>query len=155
MAIVDIYEKLACPACRAPLNREQQTRLICTSCQRTYSYEKGIPVMLDEESESELRQYMQTAENRRLHQQLAAWPRVYAALRRLRPPHPFLNVNAGQRRAKFSKLVEEVSDAPAILDIGSGNTGLSNVAGLTKQVQGGLISLEVCYAPQVQVIGDA
>lgn len=150
----DIHEKLACPVCHAPVNREQ-TMLTCTQCQCSFPYENGIPVMLDEESRSELLQQMQFAENRRLHERFATWPWFYKILLRLRPPHPFLTINAKQRRAKFSQLVEEISDAPAVLDIGSGNTGISNVLGLTKLVQGGLISLDMCYASSVHVICDA
>ncbi len=150
----DIYDKLACPVCHAHLHRVQKM-LICTRCQYTFPYENGIPVMLDEESRSELHQQRQTSENRRLHEHFAAWPWFYKILLRLRPPHPFLSIDAGKRRAKFSQLVEEISGAPAVLDIGSGNTGLSNIVGLTKLVQGGLISLEMCYAPAVHVICDA
>ena len=154
MATIDINDRLACPVCHAPLNREQAV-LICTQCRFAFQYENGVPVMLDEESKSELLEQMQTSENRGLHARLAAWPWFYNILLRLRPPHPFLTINAKQRRAIFSQLVEEISDTPVVLDIGSGNTGISNILGLTKRVKEGLITLEICYAPSVDVICDA
>ncbi len=154
MAAFNINDRLACPVCHAPLKREQ-TMLICSRCQCTFLHENGVPVMLDEESKSELLQQLETSENRGLHARLAAWPWFYKILLRLRPPHPFLTINAKQRRAMFSQLVEKNSDAPAVLDIGSGNTGISNIVGLTKRVQDGLIPLEVCYTSSVQVICDA
>jgi SAM-dependent methyltransferase len=155
MANNNIYNKLACPVCHAPMRRDNNMILICTKCQQTFSYEKDIPVLLDEESQSELNQQVQIAENRRLHEQIATWPWIYKMLTRLRPPHPFLSINARQRRTQFSQLVEEINDSPSVLDIGSGNTGKTNIIGLTRQVQNGLIAMDMCYASSVDIIGDA
>lgn len=155
MVISNIFDRLACPVCRGPIHWEEETMLICTQCRHSFPYENGIPVMLDKESQSELHEQMKSAENRRLHEQLATWPWIYKMLLCLRPPHPFLNINARQRRTQFSELVEKINDAPCVLDIGSGNTGISNTVGLSKSVQDGLVSLDMCYASSVHIIGDA
>lgn len=45
-----LLELLACPACHGRL-RQEQDRLVCTSCGRRYPIRDGIPVLLVEEAE--------------------------------------------------------------------------------------------------------
>jgi len=45
-----LLEILACPVCKTPV-REEQERLICTTCSRRYPIRDGIPVMLVDEAE--------------------------------------------------------------------------------------------------------
>lgn len=46
----ELLEILACPVDHAPV-REEDDRLVCTSCRRRYPVREGIPVMLVEEAE--------------------------------------------------------------------------------------------------------
>jgi SAM-dependent methyltransferase/uncharacterized protein YbaR (Trm112 family) len=150
----DLLEKLACPACRAAVTPQDEV-LVCCGCRRTYPVNGAVPVLLDEESQAALGGKRQVAENVRLRGRFERWPRLYRCIVRLRPPHPFLMLNAPRNRRRFSECVERLSPRPRILDIGSGITGKVNVAGISSAVQAGLIGLEIAPTPATSVVGDA
>src|SRR5438045_2718698 len=42
--VMDIYDILACPVCKSPLNHQEST-LICTQCERVYPIVNNVPVL--------------------------------------------------------------------------------------------------------------
>lgn len=47
-----LLEKMVCPACKGPLNYEQENnRLVCPECKLGYRVVDDIPVMLVDEAE--------------------------------------------------------------------------------------------------------
>ena len=46
----ELLEILACPACKSDV-RMEESKIICTECDRRYPIREGIPVMLVEEAE--------------------------------------------------------------------------------------------------------
>ena len=46
----ELLEILACPLCKTTV-REENDRLVCSTCGRRYPIKDGIPVMLVEEAE--------------------------------------------------------------------------------------------------------
>lgn len=156
--LTSLLPTLACPACRAALDRTGDA-LTCTSCLRSYAVSGDVPILLDEESKSEIARFRHDAENVRLRQQLAS-----GGLARLvdviRPPHPFAftrrRVNHAKRIA-FSRLASTSADVkvPRFLDIGSGILGGLNHSGLSQHVRSHLLPLEIAPTSGVGVVGDA
>lgn len=47
----ELFDLLACPACRADLKyNESKTALVCTKCKRKYEIKEGIPVLLTKDA---------------------------------------------------------------------------------------------------------
>ena len=105
----------------------------------------NVPVMLRQESQSQLKKYANAAENTALRDTLAQRPWMQKLVMALRPPHPFFFKGARANRERLCALLEKLSPNPVTLDIGSGIRGKTNLKGMSAKVLNGLIGLDIGY----------
>jgi len=111
--------------------------------------------MLDEADRSALSGTTSVAENAQLRARLAKHERFLRVVQKVRPPHPFLFSRSRRNRETFSSMLTTDTGRPVTLDIGSGISRGTNIAGLSPAVLEGRIGLEIDHSPTAHVVGDA
>lgn len=154
MVSEELSKILACPDCHTPVERHHDD-LVCSQCRRSFEVIANVPVMLRQESQSQLQKFAEAAENTALRDKLAQRPWMQKLVMALRPPHPFFFKGARANREKLCALLEKLSPNPVTVDVGSGIRGKTNLKGMSPKVLNGLIGLDIGYTSHLGVIADA
>ena len=129
---------LACPVCKSPVRlNESKNMLVCTDCGREYGFKNGVPVMLDEKSESNIEKEWQKMEEGSIKSPLSS-----KLTRRLLAPLPYF---WHEQDKKIESITQKLGPQAAYLNVGSKASRLME----------GIINLDIDAFQNVTVVGDA
>ncbi len=123
---------------------EEHDGLLCTSCCRQYKVEGDVPIMLDDESEEEVQNYISSSAGRNM-------------VSEYRPKGPFLKLYKAAMKLtggsnfhmpvkkRLERIIESGGENGFVLEIGSGNRRLHDK----------VVNLDMCLFENVNVVGNA
>ena len=135
---------LACPVCKQPveLNKEH-SKLLCTSCHLQYKIKDNIPMMLDEESEKELKDYINSSDGQNMVKEYGKkglFLKLYKTA---------VKITGGSNfhtpvKKRLQSIINSTGENGFVLEIGSGNHRLDEK----------VINFDICHFKNVDIVGN-
>lgn len=152
--LMSFFDQLTCPDCRTPV-LTQDTSLICTSCDRNFTIQSGIPRMFPRNHDGFSLDTDGGIDSKDISL-IPRWKQFLLSLRQaIRLPSPCLNLMGPKNLKKVFQMYRERFPTGWVLNLGSGQDFSSGIFRFFPKQDSLVINLDISPYPQVSLLADA